>query len=113
MAAITTVAPTGGTRVRIEGPLDRRGAPDIRQVLLTAVTTGDGPITLDLSGASVIDSTGFALIVSAHVRAAHRGRSVRITGADERIRRLLRRAGLRRLIADPPVRCIPRSQVTA
>lgn len=107
MAAMTTVAPTGGTRVRIDEPLDRRAAPDIRQVLLTAVVTGDGPIVLDLTGSSVLDSTGFALLVSAHVRAAHRGRPLRITGADERTRRLLRRAGLRRLIADAPGRPLP------
>ena len=59
-------------------------------------------LLVDISESTVVDQVGFATLVGAHARAARAGRRLRFTGADERTTRLLRRAGLARLLAETP-----------
>lgn len=97
-AAILTVEEP--TTVSITMPFDARHAPDLRQQLLAAIFGGEGPLVVDLSATTVHDSAGLATLLSAPVRAARVGRSMRFVGADARTRRLLRRARLGRLVVD-------------
>lgn len=99
-AAVLDASVEETTVVHITVPFDLHHAPDLRQLLLRHVLAGAGPLVLDLSGSTVRDSTGFATLVSAPVRAARAGRSLRFRGADSRTRRLLWRARLGRLLID-------------
>ena len=60
-------------------------------------------VLLDLGEAHVGDATGFGLIVECQRRARRAGRPMRIVAADERTRRLLRRARLHSLLLAVPV----------
>lgn len=108
MSATTALTPVGGegtTRVRVGVPFDIRHSADLRQELIAVLRTGAGPVLVDISESTVIDQVGFATLLGAHARAARAGRRLRYTGADERTTRLLRRAGLTRLLHDAePVR---------
>ncbi|NYF97332.1 STAS domain-containing protein [Janibacter cremeus] len=101
MSALTALAPVGGegtTRVRVGVPFDIRHSADLRQEFVAVLRGGGGLVLVDISESTVIDQTGFATLVGAHARAARAGRRLRFTGADERTTRLLRRAGLTRLL---------------
>ena len=60
--------------------------------------SGSTPLLLDLGEAHVGDATGFGLIVECQRRARRAGRPMRIVAADDRTRRLLRRARLGSLL---------------
>lgn len=96
----TEDTPQGTVTLHISEPFDLQHAPDLRALLLRHIHAGHGPLLVDLSGTTVRDSTGFATLVSAPVRAARVGRSMRFSGADARTRRLLWRARLGRLLVD-------------
>lgn len=104
MSALTALTPVGGvgaTRIRVHVPFDLRHSADLRQGFVTAIREGND-LLVDVSESTVIDQVGFATLVGAHARAARAGRRLRFTGADERTTRLLRRAGLIRLLQDAP-----------
>lgn len=101
MSALTALAPVGGegtTRVRVGVPFDIRHSADLRQELVAVIREGSGLVLVDLTSSTVVDQVGFATLLGAHARAARAGRRLRYTGADERTTRLLRRAGLTRLL---------------
>lgn len=100
MAALTPVGGEGTTRVRVQVPFDIRHSADLRQEFVAALRNGSGLLLVDLSESTVVDQTGFATLLGAHARAARAGRRLRYTGADPRTRRLLRQAGLTRLLHD-------------
>lgn len=105
MSATTALSPVGGagtTRVRVHVPFDLRHSADLRQELVTAVRAGADLVLVDISESTVVDQVGFATLVAAHARAARAGRRLRYVGADERTTRLLRRAGLVRLLHETP-----------
>ena len=102
MTALTPVGGEGATRVRIHVPFDLRHSADLRQEFVAAIREGSGLLLVDVSESTVVDQVGFATLVGAHARAARAGRRLRFVGADERTTRLLRRAGLARLLADTP-----------
>lgn len=101
MSAMTALTPVGGegtTRVRISVPFSISHSADLRQGLVSVLREGSGLILVDISESTVVDQVGFATLLGAHARAARAGRRLRYTGADERTTRLLRRAGLIRLL---------------
>ncbi|WP_338751057.1 STAS domain-containing protein [Janibacter alittae] len=103
MSAMTALTPVGGegtTRVRVGVPFDIGHSADLRQEFVAVLRAGSGLVLVDISESTVIDQVGFATLLGAHARAARAGRRLRFTGADERTTRLLRRAGLVRLLHD-------------
>lgn len=103
MSAMTALTPVGGegaTRVRVLVPFDLAHSADLRQGLIGVLRAGAGPVLVDLSASTVVDHVGFATLLGAHARAARAGRRLRYTGADQRTKRLLRRAGLTRLLQE-------------
>lgn len=105
MSALTALSPVGGTgttRVRVHVPFDIRHSADLRQGFVAALHEGGDLLLVDLTESTVVDKVGFATLVGAHARAARAGRRLRYVGADERTTRLLRRAGLVRLLHETP-----------
>ena len=78
-----------------------RTVADLRLTLHRLIANGSTPVLLDLGEAQVGDATGFGFIVECQRRARRAGRPMRIVAADERTRRLLRRARLHSLLARP------------
>ena len=79
----------------LRGRLDVRTVADLRLSLHRVIADGTTPLLLDLGEAHVGDTTGFGLIVECQRRARRAGRPMVVVAADDRTRRLLRRARLR------------------
>ena len=115
--AIVTIAELNddrGCHVAVRGRLDVRTVADLRLTLHRLIAGGTSPVLLDLGEAHVGDATGFGLIVECLRRSRHAGRPMRIVAADDRTRRLLRRARLGSLLAAlPAVAAEPSTSVLA
>jgi len=103
IVTITEYEDDRGCHVALRGRLDVRTVADLRLTLHRLIATGTTAVLLDLGEAHVGDATGFGLIVECQSRARRAGRPIRIVAADERTRRLLRRARLHSLLATAPV----------
>jgi len=103
IVTMTEYQDDGGCHVALRGRLDVRTVADLRLPLHRLIATGSTPVLLDLDEAHVGDATGFGFIVECQRRARRAGRPIRIVAADERTRRLLRRARLHALLSTVPV----------
>ena len=92
----------GGCHVVLRGPLDVRTVADLRMPLHRLIAGGTTAVLLDLGEAHVGDATGFGLLVECERRARRAGRPMHIVAADDRTRRLLRRARLHSLLTAAP-----------
>ena len=101
---ITEYQDDRGCHVALRGRLDVRTVADLRLTLHRLIATGTTPVLLDLGEAHVGDATGFGFIVECQRRARRAGRPMRIVAADDRTRRLLRRARLHRCSPVPAAR---------
>jgi anti-anti-sigma regulatory factor len=73
---------------------------DVRLPLHRSIAAGTTAVHLDLGGAHIGDATGFGLVVEVLRRARRAGRPLLIVAADDRSRRLLRRARMGSVLAD-------------
>ena len=87
-----------GCHLALHGRLDVRTVADPRMALHRLIATGTTPVLLDLGAVHVGDTTGFGLIVECLRRARLAGRPLQIVAADDRTRRLLRRARMGALL---------------
>jgi len=99
---MTEVHDDGGCHVVLRGRLDVRTVADLRMTLHRVIANGTTAVLLDLGEAHVGDATGFGLIVECERRARRAGRPMHIVAADDRTRRLLRRARLQSLLTLAP-----------
>lgn len=98
IVTITEHHDDGGCHVALRGRLDVRTVADLRLALHRVIASGSTPLLLDLGEAHVGDATGFGLIVESLRRSRRAGRPMHIVAADDRTRRLLRRARLGALL---------------
>ena len=69
--------------------------------LRDAAKSGSGPLELDLSGVTRVDSAGLALLLELSRTARAGGRELKLSGAPEQLRRLAGFFGLSPLLALP------------
>ena len=98
IVTITEHHDDGGCHVALRGRLDVRTVADLRLPLHRVIASGSTPLLFDLGEAHVGDATGFGLIVECLRRSRRAGRPMHIVAADDRTRRLLRRARLGALL---------------
>jgi anti-anti-sigma factor len=101
LVTITEHEDERGCHVVLRGRIDVRTVADLRLTLHRLIANGSTPVLLDLAEAPVGDATGFGFLVECQRRARRAGRPMRIVAADDRTRRLLRRARLHSLLAAP------------
>ncbi len=102
IVTITEFHDDRGCHVTLRGRLDVRTVADLRLTVHRLIAEGTTPVLLDLAEAQVGDATGFGFLVECQRRARRAGRPLRIVAAEERTRRLLRRARLHSLLAALP-----------
>ena len=90
------------TVVRVAGEVDIDTAPALRTSLGAAIRSG-GPVVLDLSGVTFMDSSGFGVLAAAQRQAGVLGGTLRLRGVSERIHQLLTLLGLDTVLTiEPP-----------
>jgi anti-sigma B factor antagonist len=85
--------PGGGSVATVLGELDVASAPELRSALESALDA-DGDLEVDLRACSFVDSIGIATLVMAARRLSDEGRTLRIRGARQRVRKIFDLAGL-------------------
>ena len=86
-----TTEPDGTVRIALTGELDMAAAPSLERILSGLA---DANVVLDISDLEYLDSSGLAVLVAAHSRAADAGRSVSFTAPPPPIRRVFSVTGL-------------------
>lgn len=89
-----------GCHLVLTGRLDVRTVADVRLQLHRTIAAGTTAVHLDLGDAHIGDATGFGLVVEVLRRARRAGRPLLVVAADDRTRRLFRRARMGSLLAD-------------
>jgi phospholipid transport system transporter-binding protein len=83
----------------LTGDLGFASVPAALESARAAIEQGDGPVDLDLSGVTRVDSAGLALLLELARLARGRGRELRCTGAPEQLRHLAGFFGVSDLLA--------------
>ncbi len=86
--------------VTLRGRIDRTSAADVRLALRRTIGDGTSALHVDLAGVVIGDSTGIGVLVEALRHARRARRPMRVVAADDRTRRLMRRARLGHLLLD-------------
>jgi anti-sigma B factor antagonist len=90
---VQVAAGEDAVRITVHGPLDLSTVPDFQQ-MVAALEGTTGPVTLDLSGISFIDSTGLSALVTMGRELEVRMRQLVIVGVTDRVADLLRMTGV-------------------
>lgn len=89
----------GRARYALKGELDMAaGEPLVRRVTELAATA-PGPIEIDMSEVSFIDSSGIRALLRLHEAAVSSGRAMRVCNLSPDVRRLLDMIGVTELLA--------------
>ena len=83
----------------LSGELDFAHAREVLESARPQVLAGSGPVELDLSGVTRVDSAGLALLLELTRAARREGRTLRCTRAPEQLRRLAEFFGLTQVLA--------------
>ena len=83
----------------LAGELSFAQVPALLDRARDEIAAGTGPVELDLSGVTRVDSAGLALLLELARTARARGRELRCTRAPEQLRRLADFFGLTPLLA--------------
>jgi anti-sigma B factor antagonist len=79
----------GARALELVGELDVASAPDLQQGLAEIATRGAGPLVVDLSALSFIDSTGLSVLLNAKRRLSRHGRGFAVVCPPGHVRRIL------------------------
>lgn len=96
ITTVTSSAEDGDrvTRLRWTGEIDATRVPDLRDEILAL--PADGPVLLDLSAVSYLDSSGLGMLVLLRKRLARCGAAVTLVDVQPNILRVLEITGLDR-----------------
>ena len=94
----TTVADGAATVIEATGRLDMVAAPQLKALIQAAVTKGQTPVVIDLSGVAFMDSTGLAALISGLRVTRQAGSDLRIAGAASQVLSVLQMTGIDRVI---------------
>jgi anti-sigma B factor antagonist len=87
---ITTERAGGAHVLRLRGELDLRTVPKLRMRLAEALQRGSGPVVVDLTEVTFIDSTGLSALLNALRRLTRAGRRMLLATQEGPVLRLLR-----------------------
>lgn len=87
-----------GLTVWLSGELDHHAARELREQIDSAVERSAArQLRLDFSGVTFMDSSGIGLIMGRYRLMLSRNGSLSVVGASERLRRVMKLAGLEKL----------------
>lgn len=84
----------GVTRVSPEGNLDMEAIAEFQRTLESAAK--DGEVVADLTGMQIVSSSAIGALIAGHNASRAAGRRLRVEGASDGIRHLMRLMGLDR-----------------
>ncbi len=83
---VETTDAAGGSAVRVQGEVDLRTAPLLREQLLASVMRSTGTVRIDLSQVPYMDSSGVGTMVYVKRETERAGRRIVLIGLQPRVR---------------------------
>lgn len=83
---LSTTTADGKTVARVAGEIDMRSSPRLRAALLELAARTTGPLLIDLSAVSHIDSSGVGTMVYLKREVERRGRKLYLVALQPRVR---------------------------
>lgn len=96
--------PSGWVSLEVEGEVDLATVEELEEAIAQVYTSGDGPLVVDLTGSSFMDSTGLKALVMASRRFEEGGRPFAIAVSPGPVARLIDLSGVNssiRVVDDP------------
>jgi len=93
----TRLTDGAATVIEANGRLDMVAAPQLKVLIQGAVTEGEIPVVIDLSGITFMDSTGLAALISGLRITRQAGSDLRIAGATAQVLSVLQMTGIDRI----------------
>lgn len=84
----------GATVVAAQGEIDVATAPALRETLELVIERDEGPVVVDLTAVTFIDSTGLGVLIGARQRSMDAGRALSIVIVEPRILKVFEITGL-------------------
>ena len=94
----STLSDRTATVIEAIGRLDLVAGPQLKALIRSAVTKGETPVVIDLSGVTFMDSTGLAALISGLRITRQGGSNLRIAGATSQVLSVLQMTGIDRII---------------
>ncbi len=92
----------GTLTVTMAGEVDLDSAPHLHQALQEADAPWGTHVIADLSGVTLMDSTGVRALLACYEHAQERGGTLSVTGAQSLVERILHLSGVLSLFRPPP-----------
>jgi anti-anti-sigma factor len=89
----------GRARYALKGELDMAGGEALVRRVTELAAAAPGPIEIDMSEVSFIDSSGIRALLRLHEAAVSSGRAMRVSNLSPDVRRLLDMIGVTELLA--------------
>ena len=86
---MTVVSDLPSATVVLDGEIDIATAPAIRRVRMAAISGGNAPLAVDMSGVTFIGAAGIGVLVDAANRAREAGGSLSLLAPSPQVRWLL------------------------
>jgi anti-sigma B factor antagonist len=86
------------TALRLDGRLNLVSAPQLKAAVTTAVQDGYPRVVVDLSAVTFLDSSGLGALIAGLKATRQAGGDLRMTGANEQVRTVLRLTNLDRVL---------------
>ena len=84
----------GERRIAVRGDVDLHSSPGLRSAVLDAVSAGRGPVLVDLSAVTYMDSSGVATLIEGLRAAGRRNAGYFLVAPSEPVRKVIRLARL-------------------
>jgi anti-sigma B factor antagonist len=86
------------TVMRLDGRLNMVSAPQLKAAVTAAVQAGRTRVVVDLTAVTFLDSSGLGALIAGLKAAREAGGDLRMTGANEQVRTVLRLTNLDRVL---------------
>ncbi len=100
MHSITWEDKEGARWIQLEGDLDQEGVNQLAEQFEQAVSDGEGDVVVVLQGVGFMATSGISLLIQAHQTLKPRGRQLKISGLQPRIREVFKTMNLMELFEE-------------
>ena len=100
MHSITWEDKEGVRWIQLEGDLDQEGVNQLAEQFEQAVSEGKGDVVVVMQGVGFMATPGISLLIKAHQALKPRGRQLKISGLQDRIREVFKSMNLMELFEE-------------
>jgi anti-anti-sigma factor len=98
--SVSIVQVDGHSNVRVTGEIDLATAPELRQRLNSLIAAGPGDVDVDLSNVTFLDSSGLAVLLTAHQGLHDKHHRLKVRNPSKPVQRVFESSGVVDMMMD-------------